>query len=212
VAGAFRIEPIGAIHNRKEFACGVVVLDRYLRELATQDIRRRISNCFVACDDTNMVVAYYTFAATGIPLTDIPPDDAKRLPRYALLPAGLIGRLAVDQRFHGQRLGGALVIDAARRAAAADPAIYALVVDAKGEGRGGGCILRAPWFPAFRKSRTVTVPAYRSGSERHADRRVVIREFSDLNEMAQPSRLSSPGMKRRRSLCLSGKCPGHKVG
>jgi ribosomal protein S18 acetylase RimI-like enzyme len=133
VAGGYRIQPLDAIHNRKEFACGDAVLDRYLRELATQDIRRRISNCFVACDDTNTVVAYYTFAATGIPLTDIPLDDAKRLPRYALLPAGLIGRLAVDQRLHGQRLGGTLIIDAARRAAAADPAIYALVVDAKDE-------------------------------------------------------------------------------
>jgi predicted N-acetyltransferase YhbS len=131
VAGQFRIEPLGAIHNRKEFSCGVAVLDRYVRELATQDIRRRISNCFVACDDANVVVAYYTFAATSLPLTDVPPDEAKRQPRYPLLPAGLIGRLAVDQRWHGQRLGGALVINAARRAATADSAIYALVVDAK---------------------------------------------------------------------------------
>jgi ribosomal protein S18 acetylase RimI-like enzyme len=133
VAGAFRIEPLDAIHNRKEFSCGVAVLDRYVRELATQDIRRRISNCFVACDDANVVVAYYTFAATSLPLTDIPPEEAKRLPRYPLLPAGLIGRLAADQRWQGQRLGGALVVDAARRAAAADTAIYALVVDAKNE-------------------------------------------------------------------------------
>lgn len=50
-----------------------------------------------------------------------------------MLPAGLIGRLAVDQRFRGRRLGSALVIDAARRAAGADPAIFALVVDAKDE-------------------------------------------------------------------------------
>lgn len=129
----FRIEPLGPAHNRKEFSCGVAPLDRYLRELVTQDIRRRISNCFVACDEAGTVAAYYTFAATSLPLSDIPPEDAKRLPRYALLPAGLIGRLAVDQRFHGQRLGGALIINAARRAAVADPAIYALVVDAKDE-------------------------------------------------------------------------------
>lgn len=129
--GEFRIEALGAAHNRKEFSCGVAALDRYLHELATQDIRRRISNCFVACDDAGMIAAYYTFAAASFPLADLPPDDAKRLPRYALLPAGLIGRLAVDQRYRGQRLGGALVMDAARRAASADPAIYALVVDAK---------------------------------------------------------------------------------
>jgi ribosomal protein S18 acetylase RimI-like enzyme len=63
----------------------------------------------------------------------LPPEEAKRLPRYGVLPAGLIGRLAVDQRFRGQGLGDAFVIDAVRRAADADPAIFALVVDAKDE-------------------------------------------------------------------------------
>jgi ribosomal protein S18 acetylase RimI-like enzyme len=53
------------------------------------------------------------------------------LPRYGLLPAGLIGRLAVDQEFQGRRLGSALIMDAATRAARADPAIFALIVDAK---------------------------------------------------------------------------------
>ena len=129
--GEFTLEPLGAAHIRKEFSCGVTVLDRYLHELATQDIRRRLSNCFVACDGARAVVAYYTFAATSFPLTDLPPEETKRLPRYAVLPAGLIGRLAVDQRFRGRRLGSALIIDAARRAAGADPATFALVVDAK---------------------------------------------------------------------------------
>ena len=128
---AFRIEPLGAAHSRADFSCGVDVLDRYLRELAMQDVRRRIANCFVACDEAGSIAAYYTFAAASIALTDLPPDETKRLPRYPVVPAGLIGRLAVDRRFHGQRLGGALIIDAARRAAGADPAIYALVVDAK---------------------------------------------------------------------------------
>jgi GNAT superfamily N-acetyltransferase len=131
VPGEFTVEPLGAPHNRRDFSCGVPPLDRYLPELATQDIRRRISNCFVACDGAGTVVAYYTFAATSFPLIDLPPEETKRLPRYGVLPAGLIGRLAVDHRFRGRRLGSALVIDAARRVAGADPAIFALVVDAK---------------------------------------------------------------------------------
>lgn len=131
--GEFTVEPLGVGHNRKAFSCGVAALDRYLHELATQDIRRRVSNCFVACDEAGVVAAYYTFAAASFPLSDLPPEETKRLPRYGVLPAGLIGRLAVDQRFRGRRLGSALVIDAARRAAGADPAIFALVVDAKDE-------------------------------------------------------------------------------
>lgn len=129
--GEFTVEPLGVDHNRKAFSCGVAMLDRYLLELATQDIRRRVSNCFVACDAARTVVAYYTFAATSFPLSDLPPEQTRRLPRYGVLPAGLIGRLAVDHRCRGRRLGGALLIDAARRAAGADPAIFALVVDAK---------------------------------------------------------------------------------
>ena len=131
--GGFTVEPLGASHDRKAFTCGVAALDRYLHEQATQDIRRRVSNCFVAYDTVGTVAAYYTFAATSFPLADLPLDETKRLPRYGVLPAGLIGRLAVDQRFRGRRLGSALVIDAARRAAGADPAIFALVVDAKDE-------------------------------------------------------------------------------
>jgi ribosomal protein S18 acetylase RimI-like enzyme len=133
VTGVFTIEPLGAAHNRKAFSCGVPPLDRYLHELAAQDMRRRISNCFVALDASGAMAAYYTFAAASFPLADLPPEATKRLPRYALLPAGLIGRLAVDQRFRGQRLGSALIMDATRRAANADPSIFALIVDAKDE-------------------------------------------------------------------------------
>lgn len=130
---SFTIDPLGAAHDRRAFSCGVMSLDRYLHDLASQDMRRRVSNCFVALDASGLIAAYYTFAATSFPLTDLPQELTKRLPRYAALPAGLIGRLAVDQRFRGHGLGGALIIDATRRAASADPSIFALVVDAKDE-------------------------------------------------------------------------------
>uniref|UniRef100_Q07RT0 GCN5-related N-acetyltransferase n=1 Tax=Rhodopseudomonas palustris (strain BisA53) TaxID=316055 RepID=Q07RT0_RHOP5 len=127
----FRIEALAATHDRQNFSSGVEPLDRYLRELANQDIKRRVSNCFVALDDADVIAGYYTFAATSLPLMELPADLTKRLPRYPLLPAGLIGRLAIDGRFQRCGLGGALIMDAAARAARADPAIYALIVDAK---------------------------------------------------------------------------------
>jgi ribosomal protein S18 acetylase RimI-like enzyme len=131
VGAALRVEPLGAGHQREGFSCGVPALDRYFNEFATQDIKRGLSNCFVAVDETGVVAGYYSFAASSIPLSDLPAGLTKRLPRYGVVPAGLIGRLAVDLRFRGRRIGGALIIDAARRAAAADPAVYALLVDAK---------------------------------------------------------------------------------
>jgi ribosomal protein S18 acetylase RimI-like enzyme len=133
VTEAFTFEPLGANHDRGAFSCGVPALDRYLQEFATQDVRRRVSNCFVALDVDGSIAGYYTFAATSIPLTELSSEQAKRLPRYPSLPACLVGRLAVDLRFRGQGLGGMLIVDAIARASRAEPAIFALVVDAKDE-------------------------------------------------------------------------------
>jgi ribosomal protein S18 acetylase RimI-like enzyme len=133
MTGSFRIETLGSRHNRTGFSSGIEPLDRYLRELVTQDVKRRLSNCFVALDEAGVVAAYYTLAATSLPMTELSEKEAGRLPRYAVLPAGLIGRLAVDQAFQGQGLGSALIMDAAVRAAHAETAIFALVVDAKDE-------------------------------------------------------------------------------
>ncbi len=131
-AGPFIIEAL-ADHVRATFTCGSEPLDRYFRERVSQDIRRHIANCFVAVDDAGTIAGYYTLAATGIPITELPPEEAKRLPRYPLLPAALIGRLAVDQRFAGQGLGSALILDAVEKAGRSEPAIFCLVVDAKDE-------------------------------------------------------------------------------
>lgn len=136
MTAAFRIERLEA-HDRSSFACEEAALDRYFREQVTQDIRRRLCNGFVAVAGDGAVAGFYTFAATSLPLTELPEKEARRLPRYPLVPAALIGRLAVDHRFHGQGLGGALIFDAVRRAAQADPAIFALLVDAKSDAVAG---------------------------------------------------------------------------
>ena len=128
----FSIEPLGS-QIRAEFSCCVLELDRYFREIVSQDIKRRVSNCFVAIDDARTVAGYYTLAATSLPMTELTPDETKRLPRYPLLPAGLIGRLAIDRRFRGQGLGSSLIVDAIARSMRSEPAIFALVVDAKDE-------------------------------------------------------------------------------
>ncbi|KUM26580.1 GCN5 family acetyltransferase [Mesorhizobium loti] len=128
------IEALAGSHDRSAFSCGVPVLDRYLREQANQDIKRRVSNCFVAVDRNNGVIAgYYTLAASSVPITSLPEDQTKRLPRYPTLPAILIGRLAVHTLYQGQRVGSALIIDALQRSTRAAPASFALIVDAKDE-------------------------------------------------------------------------------
>jgi GNAT superfamily N-acetyltransferase len=132
VTAAFRLEVLGTDHARDDFACGVKALDHYLAHQASQDVRRRVSACYVAIDaSSGKIAGYYTLAAGGVPLTDLPKALTKRLPRYPCVPVARVGRLAVDQAFHGQKLGGALLADAALRALRSEVAVVALVVDAK---------------------------------------------------------------------------------
>lgn len=132
MSSPFRVEQLGDTHDRTAFSCGQEPLDRYFQTQLTQDIRRRVASCFVAVEQsTELVAAYYTLASAGIPLTELPADLAKKLPRYPSIPAVRIGRLAVDQRFQGRGLGGALLADALRRVMGSPPAAYALIVDAK---------------------------------------------------------------------------------
>ena len=80
---------------------------------------------------TGNVAGYYTLAAAGVPLLDLPTALAKRLPRYPSVPVARLGRLAVDQAFQGRKLGAALLADAVLRSVRSEVAVYALVVDAK---------------------------------------------------------------------------------
>ena len=128
----FRIEVLGPSHARESFSCGVEVLDQYLVSQASQDVRRRVSACYVAVEvASGKVAGYYTLAAGGVPLHDLPHELVKRLPRYPSVPVARVGRLAVDSGFHGQRLGGALLADAVLRAARSEVAVFAVIVDAK---------------------------------------------------------------------------------
>lgn len=132
MTGRFRLEALSAGHDRASFACGVEALDQYFQKQATQDVRRRVSACYVAVENgSSKVAAYYTLAAGGVPLTDLSEALTKRLPRYPSVPVARVGRLAVDRAFHGQKLGGAMLADAVLRALRSEVAVFALVADAK---------------------------------------------------------------------------------
>jgi ribosomal protein S18 acetylase RimI-like enzyme len=130
----YRVEPLGTQHDRSAFSCGVEPLDRYIREQAGQDARKRVAAPFVLCEGKgDEVVGYYTLSALSIDVGDWPEDVAKKLPRYPLVPATLLGRLAVDARLRGRGAGEHLLMDALRRALEASRGVasVAVVVDAK---------------------------------------------------------------------------------
>ena len=130
----FRFESLGEGHDRSAFHCGEEALDRYFQTQVTQDIRRRMTNCFVAVEAvTGHISAFYTLSAASVVLTGLPPEETKRLPRYPTLPAVRIGRLAVDERFQGRGLAAAMLMNAVHRSMQDAAAAFTLLVDAKND-------------------------------------------------------------------------------
>lgn len=105
------VEPLGA-HDRLSFSCGVPDLDQYLHVQAGQDAKRKVAAPFVLVEPDGNVAGYYTLSAYAIRLSELPPDVARKLPKYPLIPTTLLGRLAVSQAHQGQKLGRLLLMDA----------------------------------------------------------------------------------------------------
>jgi predicted GNAT family N-acyltransferase len=131
------IEPLGKSHKklRAAFSCGLEVLDRYLKEQASQDAKKRTAAPYVLISGDNRIAGYYTLSSDNMRVDDIPVDLIKQLdlPRYPVVGATLIGRLARDLAFRGQGVGELLLIDALNRALKTSEHIAsaAVVVDAK---------------------------------------------------------------------------------
>ena len=113
-----RTLPLGEMHDRAGFTCGVESLDRYLKTQAGQDVRRKANAVFVLVLETEpeRVLGYYTLCAMAISHGEVPEAARKHVPRYPLVSCTLIGRLAVAKDQQGQRLGSILLADALQRA------------------------------------------------------------------------------------------------
>ncbi len=133
----YAIESLGSHHDRAAFSCGVEALDRYLRQQAGQDARRRIAAVFVVVDTASdrEIAGFYTLSAASVRTAELPAPVTKRFPRYPQLPAVLLGRLAVDRRWSGQGVVALLLADALQRSYRHSEQIGAVfvVVDAKDE-------------------------------------------------------------------------------
>ncbi len=127
----FQVVRLESSHDRSAFQSGSEPLDGYFKQQVSQDVRRRVSACYIAMTEDQQIAGYYTLASASILLSDLPTSMGKKLPRYPTVPAIRIGRLAVDQKYQDAGLGGALLADALTRSIRSEVAAYALLVDAK---------------------------------------------------------------------------------
>jgi hypothetical protein len=120
---------LNSAHNKREFDCGKELLNSYLHRQAKQNIQRHLSVCFVMVDNINRIKGYYTLSNASID-RDLVPDNVKsKLPKsYNDMTVTLLGRLARDKKYNGERLGETLLLDSLKRCYDASSTIGSLAV------------------------------------------------------------------------------------
>lgn len=146
--------PIAKSHDRAAFECGDADLDLYLRKFARQNHESGGAKCFVAAPDDapSRILGFYTLSPASLDYARTPALAKKGLARYDV-PVFRLGRLAVDRRFHGRGLGGALLLRAAHRClrVVEDVGGVALLIDAKNE-------RAARWYESYGSLRLEDTP------------------------------------------------------
>jgi GNAT superfamily N-acetyltransferase len=114
----FRLELLAKQNDRATFSCGVQSLDNYLKTQASQDMRRKANAVFVMVNANvpTRIVGYFTLCANTLSHDTVPEVARKHVPRYPLVSATLIGRLAVDRSSQGRGVGALLLARALRMA------------------------------------------------------------------------------------------------
>jgi GNAT superfamily N-acetyltransferase len=125
-------EKLSSRHDLSGFASGEPALDDWLRRRAERNEASGGSRTYVVCVGRK-VVGYYSLAAGAIAHSEAPGRIKRNMPDP--VPVMLLGRLAVDQSFHGRGVGTGLLRDAVLRIiqAAGVAGIRAILVHAISE-------------------------------------------------------------------------------
>jgi predicted GNAT family N-acyltransferase len=132
---AFAVEELDPKrHDRAGFDCGVEILNRYLKNLATQHRTKGIATTFVLIDpdEPARILGYYTLSAATLSFEKLTEGDRKGLPAYPI-PAVRIGRLASGASVRGRGLAEMLLQNAIKRIlmARSTLGVFAVVVETK---------------------------------------------------------------------------------
>lgn len=132
--------PIEVVDTTAGFSCGKRALDDYFARHAVTNDAAGIGRAYVlrraAGDDATLpvVLGFYTLSMALAEAAAVSGVLKRKLPKYPM-PVALIGRLAIDQRAQGRRLGEKLLLDALRRVVDAANIVgcTGVIVDAKDE-------------------------------------------------------------------------------
>jgi GNAT superfamily N-acetyltransferase len=120
---------ITADQELTNFDSGEFSLNEWLKKRAFKNQAAGASRCFVLCAGVE-VIGYYSLSAGAISHEAAPKAMRRNMPDP--LPVLLLGRLAVDKRYHNRGIGQALLRDAMMRAVnvSGNAGVFAILVHA----------------------------------------------------------------------------------
>jgi len=124
-----RDTPLGT--DRAAFSCGQADLDEYFcRHHIDDDVKRGVTRAYVLTNTTGGLIGYYTLSNYAIARTLL-SSSLERKVGYEVVPAILLGRLAIQTPLHKQGVGRLLLFRAQVRAvdASRQCAARVLIVD-----------------------------------------------------------------------------------
>ncbi|HVT51514.1 MAG TPA: GNAT family N-acetyltransferase [Dongiaceae bacterium] len=148
-------EPLSDGHDFSHFDCGREELNTWLQQRARMN-EGKASRTFVVCSGER-VVAYYCLAAGSIARASAGRKMRQNAPDP--LPVIVIGRLAVDTSYAGQKIGRALLRDAILRSlsTATGIGVRAILVHAIDD-RAGGFYRKFGFQDSPTDARTLLLP------------------------------------------------------
>jgi len=125
--------PLTAEHLLNDFDCGKHTLDDWLKRRAMHNQLSGASRTFVVADQQHQVHGFYAMAAGAVSHQLATTTVRRNMPDP--IPVMVLGRLAVDRRCQGMKIGASMLQDAVKRAIAVsqNTGVRALLVHALDE-------------------------------------------------------------------------------
>ena len=131
-----KLSKLQSYHKREFFECEEPSLTHYIKQQARQDERKKLAVCFVASNQHDEVIGYYTLSSQSLSRRVVPEKYQKILPTNYHVPLILLGRLARHSSQRGKKLGELLLLDALKRSLIISEkslGAFAVVVDPNNE-------------------------------------------------------------------------------
>lgn len=124
-----------ARHKRASFTCGVKQLDDFLQTKARKDLPALSLTFVLTCaEEIGEILGYYSICAAHLRSDDLSPELRKKIGHYGAVPATLLGRLAVAEKYQHNNdlhIGEKLLVDAMLKTYTASRSVasFGLIVD-----------------------------------------------------------------------------------